>query len=319
MTLPPIADDFSVEPADYQRDLADLRAVREPVFLVEQNVPADLEWDDLDPRSRHVIARDLQGRPIGTGRLTPEHKIGRMAVLPQWRGRGVGAVMLQRLLEMARGLGYAEVKLHAQTHAMPFYARAGFTPEGDTFMEAGIPHQTMRLHLAPEAPLLRQKAAGEPERPVDTFEDCRATAFALLKAARHRVWVYTRDLDPDFLCTEAAMTELRRLALSGRGAALQFIVQDPGAALRPAAHLIGLAQRSSTTMALRTPVDEVDLQYAGAYLLNDVGGFLHRPLASRFEGSTSPNAPGRHRQLLAMFEPVWARSETPVELRALKL
>jgi predicted GNAT family N-acyltransferase len=62
---------FRVEPADYVVDFQDLRSVREPVFVVEQNVPLDLEWDELDPKCRHVIARDDQHRPIGTGRLTP--------------------------------------------------------------------------------------------------------------------------------------------------------------------------------------------------------------------------------------------------------
>ena len=70
--------DFRVEPADYKVDFHDLRAIREPVFVVEQQVPLDMEWDELDPQCRHVIARDELHRPIGTGRLTPEHKIGRM-------------------------------------------------------------------------------------------------------------------------------------------------------------------------------------------------------------------------------------------------
>lgn len=139
---------FTVVDADYRRDLASLRAVREPVFVHEQRVPIELEWDGLDPLSEHVLALDAAGLAVGTGRLTPARKIGRMAVLPDWRGRGVGAALLVRLVERARRLGYDEVALHAQVDAIGFYARHGFVAYGDRFQEAGIEHQSMRLRLA---------------------------------------------------------------------------------------------------------------------------------------------------------------------------
>lgn len=97
---------FTVACVDYETALPQLRAVREAVFVQEQGVPVELEWDELDPLCHHVIARDSQGQPIGTGRLTPEHRIGRMAVLPDWRNRGVGDAMLQALLDKARELGW---------------------------------------------------------------------------------------------------------------------------------------------------------------------------------------------------------------------
>jgi predicted GNAT family N-acyltransferase len=139
---------FAVVDADYARDLAKLRAVREPVFVHEQRVPIDLEWDELDPLSEHVLALDADGVAIGTGRLTPARKIGRMAVLAAWRGHGVGAALLVRLLERARRLGYPRVELYAQVDAIGFYARHGFVAYGERFEEAGIQHQSMRLDLA---------------------------------------------------------------------------------------------------------------------------------------------------------------------------
>ncbi len=136
-----IESDFRVEPADYQVDLQDLRLVRETVFVLEQKVPIEEEWDELDPRCRHVLARDKHNRPIGTGRLTPEHKIGRMAVLPEWRGKGVGDAMLLALMDQARVQGWTEVRLNAQVSAERFYLRHGFEAYGERFMEAGIEHQ----------------------------------------------------------------------------------------------------------------------------------------------------------------------------------
>lgn len=313
------ADDFRVDPADFTRDLPAIRAVREPVFLIEQNVPPELEWDELDPLSKHVVARDLNGQAIGTARLTPEHRIGRMAVLAQWRGKGVGEAMLTRLLDQARDLGYPAIELHAQTHAIAFYARSGFAVEGEEYLEAGIPHQNMRLALTPREPLLRKPPAQTAEQAVETLESCRAATLALLKATRHTLSVFTRDLDPAVLCNEAALGELRRVALSGRGADIRLLVQDPTAALRPAAQLIALAQRATTTLSIRAPVDEIDINYPSGYLVNDVGGYLFRPIASRFEGTTHAHAFGRSRQLQDSFDKVWERSEAPTELRALKL
>lgn len=143
MTHPP----YRLVDADYLRDLALLRAVRETVFVKEQKVPIELEWDALDPQSRHVLALDADGLPIGTGRLTPDRRIGRMTVLPHWRGHGVGAAILRRLLDIARGLGHDAVELHAQVDAIGFYERNGFTAWGEAFEEAGILHRHMRRRL----------------------------------------------------------------------------------------------------------------------------------------------------------------------------
>lgn len=146
------ADDdtqFTVRVADWQRDLKRLRAIRVAVFVVEQNVPEELEWDSIDPACVHVLAEDRTGTPIGCGRLLPDGHIGRMAVLSDWRGAGVGAALLTCLIDLARARGDREVLLNAQTHAVPFYARFGFAPEGEEFDEAGIPHQEMRRSLQP--------------------------------------------------------------------------------------------------------------------------------------------------------------------------
>src|SRR5690606_32389460 len=122
---------FTLEGIDYEAGLPDLRLVRETVFVHEQGVPLALEWDELAPACHHVIARDGNGKAIGTGRLTPKHTIGRMAVLPDWRGRGVGDAMLRALLAQVSANGWREVSLHAQAGAIEFYARHGFLPVGE--------------------------------------------------------------------------------------------------------------------------------------------------------------------------------------------
>ncbi|MFT3665592.1 YbgC/FadM family acyl-CoA thioesterase [Piscinibacter sp.] len=129
----------------------DAAALRTAVFVEEQRIPAEMEWDEADAVSVHAVAYNHLGLPLATGRLL-QHvpgvaKIGRMAVSQAVRGSGVGREVLDALMKAARARGDREVLLHAQTGAAPFYARAGFTPRGEVFDEAGIPHVEMTRAL----------------------------------------------------------------------------------------------------------------------------------------------------------------------------
>lgn len=143
-------ENLAIREARWPEDESLLRQIRTEVFVREQEVPEDLEWDGLDATSRHLLA--LVGRePVGTGRLADTGKIGRMAVLSTYRGLGIGERLLAELIRLAVESGRHHVYLHAQVHAAGFYARQGFRAEGEDFMEAGIAHRRMTLGLAPEA------------------------------------------------------------------------------------------------------------------------------------------------------------------------
>lgn len=152
--------EFGIEAGSWGELGKSARSVRETVFVEEQRVPRDLEMDEHDAASRHVVARDAEGGAIGTGRLLPDGHIGRMAVLADWRGKGVGRALLERLLEEAAGQNLRRLALHAQTQACGFYRRFGFVEEGPEFMEAGIPHRTMVRPLYPQGIPSRAKAPG---------------------------------------------------------------------------------------------------------------------------------------------------------------
>ena len=129
----------------------DASALRTAVFVEEQRIPAEMEWDAADAECVHAVAYNRLGLPLATGRLL-QHvpgvaKIGRMAVAQAVRSSGVGREVLEALMKAARARGDHEVLLHAQTSAAPFYARAGFTPRGAEFEEAGIPHVEMTRAL----------------------------------------------------------------------------------------------------------------------------------------------------------------------------
>jgi len=140
---------FTISILAWDKALPLARPVREEVFVAEQKVPLELEWDEWDERSDHAVARDARGRAIGTARLLPDGRIGRMAVLREWRRRGVGAALMEGLLRKAREQSMSRVTLHAQTHAAGFYRRFGFSERGGEFWEAGIPHVEMTLELSP--------------------------------------------------------------------------------------------------------------------------------------------------------------------------
>lgn len=135
-----------VKPAVWPRDEALLAAIRRRVFVDEQQVPPELEWDGEDAGARHWLARQ-DGRPVGTVRLLADGHIGRLAVLPEARRAGIGAALLEAAVRAAYAVGIREVYLHAQVHALGFYARYGFVSEGPEFMDAGIPHRLMRRVL----------------------------------------------------------------------------------------------------------------------------------------------------------------------------
>ena len=143
--------EFGVEAGSWNELAEQARQVRDAVFVDEQKVPREIEWDEHDAVSRHVIARDADGGAIGTGRLLSDGHIGRMAVLADWRGKGVGRALLERLLEEAVRQDLSHLALHAQTQASGFYRRFGFVEEGPEFMEAGIPHRTMVRRSCPPA------------------------------------------------------------------------------------------------------------------------------------------------------------------------
>jgi len=140
--------DFSILITDWAHEQARLSRVRRTVFIDEQGVPEDLEWDADDAGSLHFLVIDGAGQAIGCARLLPDGHIGRMAVLPAWRGRGVGRALLAAVLDTAQARGHGTLRLSAQTHAAAFYARAGFVAVGSNYEEAGIPHIAMQKRLA---------------------------------------------------------------------------------------------------------------------------------------------------------------------------
>ena len=138
-----------VEQVDWLDKQALIRPIREAVFIREQNVPVELEWDGLDPQCVQLLALSAN-EVVGTARMTVEGKIGRMAVLSGYRGLGVGKSLLSKMIQIAQQAGLPYVVLDAQVSAIPFYQPFGFEVVSESFLDAGIEHRKMKLLLDAE-------------------------------------------------------------------------------------------------------------------------------------------------------------------------
>tara|TARA_R110002072_G_scaffold7773_2_gene41476 strand:- start:9090 stop:10571 length:1482 start_codon:yes stop_codon:yes gene_type:complete len=185
---------FDLREASWVSDRNVLSNLRRLVFIVEQKVPQEEEWDGLDEDAWHWLATDLEGRPIGTARLLPSGQIGRMAVLAEFRGLKVGRAMLEHAVEKARQLGFPSVFLNAQSHALGFYQKSGFEAVGDEFEEAGIQHFRMEQVLEPLSDHVQRKliTGAVPEvglRDYDTAEVSWTSGRKLIRSLRKSVLV----------------------------------------------------------------------------------------------------------------------------------
>lgn len=138
--------DVQVRTADWNSTPA-LRSIRQTVFIDEQQVPAELEWDADDAGATHFLLT-LDQQPVGTARLLDSGRIGRVALLVSARGQGLGHVLMRAVMEHAQSAGMTSLTLSAQTHALEFYRQLGFETCSEVYLDAGIPHQDMCWKVA---------------------------------------------------------------------------------------------------------------------------------------------------------------------------
>ena len=140
-------NDLRVRLADWHRDYSKIHHIRESVFVAEQAMPPEQEWDSDDETAIHFLA-EQEDFAIGTARLLPDGYVGRLSVLKDWRGLHVGDALMQAVIAEASVRGIGELKLTAQVHATAFYQRFGFEVVSEEFLEAGLPHVDMLRQMA---------------------------------------------------------------------------------------------------------------------------------------------------------------------------
>ncbi|CAM3768435.1 GNAT family N-acetyltransferase [Mesobacillus thioparans] len=141
---------MEVKIVNSEQELADAFEVRKTVFIHEQNVPEEEEIDQFESDSVHFVLYDDNSKPAGAGRfrvLDGVGKVERICVLKGNRKTGAGVAVMNKIEDYARSHGIKTLKLNAQTHAIPFYSRLGYETVSEEFMDAGIPHKTMKKSI----------------------------------------------------------------------------------------------------------------------------------------------------------------------------
>ena len=331
--------DVDVRIADWGKDQALLRAVRHRVFVEEQHVPERIEWDGRDEASLHVMARDDRGAVIGAARLLPTGQIGRMAVLPERRGFGVGRALLEAVVEAARARGDAEVHLNAQTHARGFYEAAGFIAVGKEFEEAGIPHMRMEQALAIRfiAPkelgsLLVVNAEAE-RRPYElpALTDCPdavqtlvgesavETAITELAAhARRELLVLSPDLEPRYFDNSTFRGLVSRFARRHGNASFRVLVHDTRRMVRDGHGILELSRRLPSSISIR--VVHPDMQdREDTLVVADRSGLISIPRSAAPSGFMNLNDSPLAKQYVNVFNRLHDRSVSDPNLRQMSI
>ncbi|MCC5885961.1 MAG: GNAT family N-acetyltransferase [Gammaproteobacteria bacterium] len=328
----------NVRRADWEQDRDLLRSIREQVFIEEQKVPKDLEWDDADADAIHFLAEDHRGTAVGTARLLPSGQIGRMAVVAERRGFGVGRALLDAAIEAARDEGRYSVFLHAQTHAQPFYAKAGFHAVGEQFEEAGIPHvqmeMTLGIHFAaqPDAPrtVIKAEETRIPyehpalgDHPNDTrmLEGKGALAAAILELcerARREILILAQDLDPALFDSVELNEALSRFARRNEQTKVRILVHDITRMVRDGHRLLTLSRRLPSSISIR--LVHPDMQDRSENMvLADRTGLVVQPQFDTERGFANLNDAPLTRQYGDVFDRLYDRSLTDPNLRQMTL
>ena len=303
---------ITIKPATWANHIHALSSVRKTVFIEEQQVPVELEWDDEDDLAWHWLAENSAGDAIGTVRLLRSHQIGRMAVLANYRNQGIGKQLLQAAIEQAIANDWFDVYLHAQTHAIDFYARAGFVAEGPEFMDAGIPHRTMRKILQ------AQRRLGKDHGKIK-ITDLRAAILQLATQTHRDLLILSYALDADYFDNEQLATNLSQLARRHRSASIRLLVINSKPLSGRLHKLVTLYRRLPSTVQLRVVAEEnTDLIDEG-FVVADRSGVLAFTLDKTITAWADFNNRPLANEYTELFERYWQSAQEDPNLRALTL
>lgn len=319
-----------VVPVGWDSHREQLRWVREKVFIDEQQVPRELEWDGEDEASSHFLALNEAGQPLGCARLLPSGQIGRMAVLSEHRGLGLGMRLLHEAIDEAKRRGMPMVSLHAQTHAEAFYRKAGFLPVGEVFMEAGIPHQGMELALpipfeppdVSSKPWIRDEDAPAAATAPPGFQqytgerDCRQALQDCLHLPVRKLSIFAPLLDHALFDDDAVAAAVSRFARSSPSVQVRILICDAGLIVSRGHRLAELSRRLESKIAIRKVATELAPGANSFVTWDDVGFFLlpdFREYVAVVDGYDRVQA----QRFSEHFDRLWERSAADPELRTL--
>ena len=300
----------TIKPTDWQHDKDALRAIRQSVFVDEQAVPVELEWDQYDESASHWLAL-IDDQAIATARLLNDGHIGRMAVLKNHRGCGIGRQLLQAIIEECRQRQLLSCYLYAQTHAVGFYKTMGFDIVGDEFMDAGIPHLKMIK------PVTEQRLLGVHGGRY-TVKNLADTVLDLISQCERQLLIFSYDLDKNLYDHRELIDAVSQLARKSRYTQVKLLVVDSKSIVKRGHGLLNLARRLSSKIEIRkTTADLKDLPEA--FIIADQRGLLAydlKNLEGRSAWANYNNKPAAQ-ALAAEFDLLWQHASHDRELQLL--
>ncbi|HTN33323.1 MAG TPA: GNAT family N-acetyltransferase [Marinobacter sp.] len=306
-----------------------IREIRQRVFIDEQHVPPALEWDDTDEIADHYLAVLPGNTPVGVARLfttlDETAHIGRMAILPEFRGRGIGVALLRHLIREAAGSSYSELRLSAQKHAISFYQQSGFHVCSDFYDDAGIPHADMRCL----APSLLPDALGKIAQPMILGQDSESWQFnseadlnsltdSIADQAQQRIWLYDRHLDHNlysrFRFRELVSALARRHPLSE----VRLLIHDDKPLIKRRHEIVELMRRMPSRIELRLVNDDYPAE-SQPFLLVDREGVVFRHSFEKPEGFAGFSHSRRVTLLSERYQRMWDSGRNSLEVRELPI
>ena len=310
-----------------------LQRIREIVFIVEQDVPRELEWDGEDEESTHFLAINELGQHIGCARLLPSGQIGRMAVLQEYRGTGVGAQLLDAAVAAGRDQGFDRLYLHAQSYAEAFYRKGGFLPFGQPFEEAGIAHIAMEMKLPlafdgqsqENRPAVRQQqvrpalqAEVSQAQQFDGLDDTLEALLNTINATRRKLLILNPYLDHELFDHPETADAISRLARSAPRVHIDIIIFDSKLIVDRGHKIVELARRLDQKIKIRL-LNETANAETSTFVCGDLDAYWLMPSYEKYKGVADTANPVTCKRLSEVFATAWEKSREDTELRTLRI
>jgi predicted GNAT family N-acyltransferase len=302
--------DYIVEDVSWNLHRETLLSIRGKVFIEEQQVAEEIERDDKDDIATHFLLthNDIA---LACGRMLPDGKVGRLAVLKEHRGQGLGRRLLDYIINHARLHGMNRLYLHAQAHAADFYLDAGFFHCGEPFEEAGIPHVAMDLEIDYSDARQFIQHVGYPH-PFATL------ALQLAQSARRDLRIYSAVLDPDVFDSAELNSAITTLARRSRNSNIRMLINDARPVVENGHRLLTLSRRLSTSTKIRVLDEHPDLPDA-TFLVRDNDGVVYKPDERGRGGFYEPDSRASAKRFVEQFDRLWHWGNTDPRLQLLSI
>lgn len=293
--------EYSVEIADTGVLETEVKRLRETVFVIEQGVPADIEWDGLDDQCKHIVVR-VQGQCIATGRLMPSGKLGRIAVDDAYRGRGFGKVVTEALCQLATNEGFVQAYLHAQIQAKHLYLACGFSETGPTFQEANIDHIKMVKSLSPLDTSITQST-------------WVANKLPLIDGIRRSAFVFMEHLHDEFSLYNDLVPRMMPILRSSREAKVHFVTSDIQAVIERQSPFIDWLQRVDSRVSIKVASPALIQRLGDCLLIDGFYGMNSTSKGFRLFKGDSPT----YREMRSLALGVWENSTPDPRIKRLHI